>query len=242
LDCVQYKVSHVSHVILPFLETSASDGLSLVRKEDQSKTKTILTMASIAFLIHALTPLADAVRGDSGSRHDRNNRHHDHRHSISGRRRTVQEIISHLNLVPTTDEKGSFLEAFRDADTVNHSRPAGGSGVYYLLEGSAGPSAWHRSGAVEVWQYYAGAPLTLSLSKGEGEAVRDVQLGPDAFHGEQPQVAIGKSEWQSARSLGDWTLVWATGKNDVPRLRLLLESCVWLVRKEFAKSGVCRVF
>jgi hypothetical protein len=32
------------------------------------------------------------------------------------------------------------------------------------------------------------------------------------FKGQQPQYPIEKWEWQSARSLGDWTLVGTTGR------------------------------
>ncbi|SPQ24543.1 f67262ca-f7eb-468b-a89e-a332fde3d996 [Thermothielavioides terrestris] len=81
---------------------------------------------------------------------------------------------------------------------------------HYLLEGSAGQSLWHRIDAAEVWHYYAGAPLTLSLSFNNGTGVRRALLGPDVFRGQQPQVAIGSWEWQSAKSEGDWTLVGTT--------------------------------
>jgi predicted cupin superfamily sugar epimerase len=41
-----------------------------------------------------------------------------------------------------------------------------------------------------------------------------MKLGPDVFAGQQPQVAIGKWEWQRAKSLGAWTLVGTTGRFD----------------------------
>jgi predicted cupin superfamily sugar epimerase len=123
--------------------------------------------------------------------------------------------MAQLNLIPNV-EKGYYVESFRDADNVTTT--SGGTpdrtastAIYYLLEGSEGFSRWHRVDAVEVWHYYAGAPLTLSLAKDDGSPVRVVTLGPDVFDGQQPQVAIAKWEWQQARSLGAWTLVGTTG-------------------------------
>jgi len=153
-------------------------------------------------------------------------------------KRTAQEVIAKLNLIPNV-EKGYFVETFRDVENVTlthtgtQTRPhtngtegnKGGVGrsastaIYYLLEGSVGFSNWHRVDAVEMWHYYAGAPLVLSLAAslavGDNSLVqvRNVTLGPDIFAEPQqvPQVKIAKWEWQRAKSLGDWTLVGTTG-------------------------------
>jgi uncharacterized protein len=93
---------------------------------------------------------------------------------------TAQEIIKELNLSPHP-EKGYFIETFRDPTTDANGR-ALSTQIYYLLEGEAGPSHWHRvSDAVEVWHYYGGAPLKLSLSWNDGTPVRDVILGADVL-------------------------------------------------------------
>ena len=134
--------------------------------------------------------------------------HNDHPVPIN--RRTADEVITHLNLIPNTAEKGYFFETFRDNGTIEGTDRAYSTAIYYLLEGSEGSSIWHRLDAVEVWHYYAGAPLTLSLWSEDDEAVRDVVLGQDVFAGQQPQVVIARDEWQSARSEGDWTLVGTT--------------------------------
>ncbi|KAK3296631.1 RmlC-like cupin domain-containing protein [Chaetomium fimeti] len=129
-------------------------------------------------------------------------------HATPIHKRTAQEVIAQLNLIPNV-EKGYYVETFRDTDNVTESRSIS-TAIYYLLEGHEGHSHWHRVDAVEVWHYYAGAPLTLSLSHDDGSPVREVKLGPDVFAGQQPQLAIGKWEWQRARSWGDWTLVGTT--------------------------------
>ena len=128
-------------------------------------------------------------------------------------KRTAQQVVNKLGLA-ANPEKGYYKESFRDTyliNTVNGTRSAS-TQIYYLLEGKVGKSLWHRVDAVEVWHYYAGAPLTLSLSHNDGKGVRKVVLGPDVFNGEQPQVVIGSWEWQSAKSNGDWTLVGTTGE------------------------------
>ena len=77
-----------------------------------------------------------------------------------------------------------------------------------LLEGGT-PGRWHRVDSAEVWHWYAGAPLILSISF-DGQTVREEQLGPNLIGGERPQVIVPRGKWQSALSLGDWTLVGCT--------------------------------
>ncbi|KAH8884915.1 DUF985 domain protein [Thozetella sp. PMI_491] len=122
-------------------------------------------------------------------------------------KRSAQEVITKLGLAPNV-EKGYYIETFRDSYTINNRSAS--TGIYYLLEGSAGHSYWHRVDSVEMWHYYAGAPLNLSLSFDDGKPVRKVTLGPDVFNGQRPQFAIASWQWQRAQSLGDWTLVGTT--------------------------------
>lgn len=120
--------------------------------------------------------------------------------------RTAQDVIAALNLAPHP-EKGHYIETFRDPNVSQEGR-ALSTNIYYLLEGSSGLSHWHRVlDGVEVWHYYAGAPLQLSLSWDDGEPVRNLVLGPDLWKGERPQIVIERKEWQHAQSLGEWTLV-----------------------------------
>jgi predicted cupin superfamily sugar epimerase len=114
-------------------------------------------------------------------------------------------IIRALDLKPHP-EGGHYRETFR------HVPPSGGRGamtaIYYLLQDRE-VSAWHRVDAAEIWHFYAGAPLALSLSS-DGRKTEDVMLGPNVTKGERPQAVIDPGCWQSARSLGDWTLVGCT--------------------------------
>ncbi|PLB54872.1 cupin family protein [Aspergillus steynii IBT 23096] len=119
---------------------------------------------------------------------------------------TAQDVIAALSLSPHP-EKGFYIETFRDPNVSAEGRPFS-TYIYYLLEGSSGLSHWHRVlDAVEVWHYYAGASLQLSLSSDDGKPARDLILGPDLWKGERPQIVIERGKWQHAQSLGEWTLV-----------------------------------
>jgi predicted cupin superfamily sugar epimerase len=70
-------------------------------------------------------------------------------------------------------------------------------------------SHWHRVDAVEVWHWCAGATLALEISEGPSRSERAI-LGNDLAAGERPQAIVPAHAWQSAQSLGDWTLVGCT--------------------------------
>lgn len=117
----------------------------------------------------------------------------------------IAAIVETLGLKPHP-EGGWYVETFRDSDA-----PAGRSrstAIYYLLE-KGQVSHWHRVDAVEVWHWYAGAPLALSISERD-ETPRTLRLGPDIASGERPQGIVPTHAWQSARSTGEWTLVGCT--------------------------------
>jgi hypothetical protein len=118
---------------------------------------------------------------------------------------SAAEIIRLLDLKPHP-EGGHFCETFRDARTIDGKRAAS-TAIYFLLARGE-RSHWHRVDAVEVWHYYAGAPLTLEIA--DGDARTTVTLGPDIAAGERPQGIVPAGAWQAAHSLGDWTLVGCT--------------------------------
>jgi uncharacterized protein len=86
-----------------------------------------------------------------------------------------------------------------------------GSAIYFLLRRGEG-SAWHRVlGRAEVWHFYAGAPLELSLDgDGNGSPATVIRLGIDLGAGDRPQAVVPADRWQRARSTGDWSLVGCT--------------------------------
>jgi uncharacterized protein len=123
--------------------------------------------------------------------------------------RTAREVISLLDLKPHP-EGGHYRETFRDpARTrgLDAAERSVSTAIYFLL-GTGERSHWHRLDAAEIWHYYAGAPLLLWLSADRG--VTGVRLGSDLFAGERPQAVVQAGVWQSAETLGAWTLVGCT--------------------------------
>jgi predicted cupin superfamily sugar epimerase len=118
---------------------------------------------------------------------------------------TAAELIRLLDLKPHP-EGGHFRETFRDARATDGGRAAS-TAIYFLLARGE-RSHWHRVDAVEVWHYYAGAPLKLDIAGGDTRTT--VTLGPDIAAGERPQGIVPAGAWQAAQTLGDWTLVGCT--------------------------------
>ncbi|UGA42756.1 cupin domain-containing protein [Bradyrhizobium quebecense] len=116
------------------------------------------------------------------------------------------DIIARLALQPHP-EGGHYRETFRD-QRCDASGRAHSTAIYFLLARGE-RSHWHRIDAVEMWHYYAGAPLTLKIAQ-DGEPPRSITLGPDVANGEQPQAIVPAGAWQAAESSGDWTLVGCT--------------------------------
>lgn len=117
----------------------------------------------------------------------------------------AQDIIKALDLAPHP-EGGWFRETFRDAA----GSPRGHStAIYYLLE-AGDVSHWHRVlDAVEVWHWYGGGPLALTISP-DGHDAEAFRLGPELAAGQRPQAIVPAGHWQTAESLGAWTLCGCT--------------------------------
>ena len=116
----------------------------------------------------------------------------------------ADDIIAKLKLEPHP-EGGHFRETFRDEKEPGR---AASTAILYLLK--AGEiSRWNRVDAAEVWHWYAGAPLELSQKSKTGGKTKEI-LGNDIGASQHPQIIVPAHVWQSARSLGDWTLVGCT--------------------------------
>ena len=102
-------------------------------------------------------------------------------------------------------EGGWYKQTYKD-DAAG--RRAISTAIFYLLEGDD-RSHWHRVDATEIWHFYTGAPLELCVSP-DGRWTETLILGSDVLSGELPQLVVQKGHWQSARSLGDWTLAGCT--------------------------------
>ena len=118
---------------------------------------------------------------------------------------TAEEMIAQLKLAPHP-EGGWFRETFRD-EAGHEGRPHSTAILFLLKAGEV--SHWHRVDAVELWHWYAGAPLLLEVADSAG-ACQESMLGPDILAGQHPQGLVPAGAWQSARSLGAWTLLGCT--------------------------------
>lgn len=117
---------------------------------------------------------------------------------------TAEEIIAELDLQPHP-EGGWYIQTF--ADEPGPDGRARSTAIYFLLKAGE-VSHWHRVDAVEIWHWHAGAPLTLDIANTADQ--QSIVLGPDLLAGQRPQGIVPAHAWQSARSLGDWTLVGCT--------------------------------
>ena len=90
---------------------------------------------------------------------------------------------------------------FRDPDVV--AGRARSTAILFLLKAGE-RSRWHRVDAAEIWHYHRGAPLQLCIGKSR------YLLGAKVEQGEMPQIVVPGHAWQSAASLGDYTLVGCT--------------------------------
>ena len=111
-------------------------------------------------------------------------------------------VVRGLDLRPHP-EGGHYRETWRDVP------PDGGRGastaILFLLEAGE-VSHWHRVDADEIWLWQAGGPLALSVSP-DGRGTGVYWLGPDPDPRQTLQRVVPRGHWQSAASLGAWTLV-----------------------------------
>jgi len=118
---------------------------------------------------------------------------------------SAADVIARLQLQPHP-EGGHYRETFRDLRTDANGRSLSTAIFFLLARGER--SHWHRIDAVEIWHYYAGAALSLQIADERGR--RTMALGPDLASGEAPQAIVPAGAWQSAESIGDWTLAGCT--------------------------------
>jgi predicted cupin superfamily sugar epimerase len=115
----------------------------------------------------------------------------------------VNAIIKLLKL-KIHPEGGYYAETFVDQNDFAHDRKIA-SVIYYLLKYDQ-YSHWHRVDATECWFWHAGAPISLTVSSNGHDAVSSI-LGPDILGGHKPQIVVEKNWWQTAVSVGEWSLV-----------------------------------
>jgi hypothetical protein len=113
------------------------------------------------------------------------------------------EWIASLRLAPHP-EGGFYRETYRAEETIEAEHLPGRFGgprvhstaIYFLLPGDH-VSALHRIKSDEVWHFYAGTTLTLTLIHPDGR-LEQHRLGPDPGRGETFQAIVPAGSWYGA--------------------------------------------
>ena len=116
----------------------------------------------------------------------------------------ADRLLKHLDLAPHP-EGGHYRQTWV---ATGSGRPAG-TCIYFLLR-KGECSHWHRVDAAEIWHFYSGSPLILSISETIDGPRRDLTLGPDVLNGQSPQLIVPPDHWQKASTTGAYTLVGCT--------------------------------
>lgn len=119
----------------------------------------------------------------------------------------VNRLIDLLGLEQLHGEGGMFRQSYRSADVLlpgalperyTSAKPAG-TAIYYLLTKAQDSfSAFHRLPTDEVYHFYLGDPVRLTIIDPAGRR-EDVVLGQDVFGGEQVQYTVTAGVWQGLR-------------------------------------------
>jgi predicted cupin superfamily sugar epimerase len=112
----------------------------------------------------------------------------------------ADRIIKLLALSPHP-EGGHYRQTYRD---LSGGGVRGHSTLIYFLLKAGEVSRWHKVDATEIWHYYRGAPVELRIGR-ETHIV-----GAALERGERPQAVVPPGMWQTARSLGEYSLVGCT--------------------------------
>lgn len=119
----------------------------------------------------------------------------------------AQQIIELLDLRPLPVEGGYFRQSYHsDAELLPEALPPEyqrphplSTVIYYLLTDEPDSfSALHRLPTDEVWHFYLGDPVELTLLHPDGGA-QLVELGTDLAAGQQVQFVVPAETWMGAR-------------------------------------------
>lgn len=121
---------------------------------------------------------------------------------------TPEEIAEQLKLTPLPQEGGMFRRTWESRETW--SGKCTGSAIYFLLT-STSFSHLHRLPSDEVYHFYLGDPVELTLL-GPGGEVNQITLGNDLLAGQVPQAVAPAGWWQGSRVLpgGQYALLGTT--------------------------------
>lgn len=102
-------------------------------------------------------------------------------------------------------EGGYFIETYRSPRIVNFDDYEGNrylcTAIYYLLLGDQF-SSFHRMKSDEIWHFYTGSSLTLSMIQKNG-SLNEIRLGQNINNNEIFQAVVESGSWFAA-SVNDY--------------------------------------
>jgi uncharacterized protein len=118
--------------------------------------------------------------------------------------KNAQYWIKHLGLNPHP-EGGYYYETYRSDLTIAqdalppafHGDRSASTAIYFLLSGSDF-SAFHRIASDELWHFYSGTPLIVSVIDPEGN-YSELKLGSGSDEGEVFQAVVKAGCWFASR-------------------------------------------
>ena len=118
----------------------------------------------------------------------------------------LPDLIKKLELEPHP-EGGYFKETYRSVDVISKDCLPDGfnssrnycTGIYYLLK-SDDFSAFHKVNQDEMWHFYQGDAIELTMISETGE-LTTTHIGNDIRNGQVPQFVVPKHYWFAARVL-----------------------------------------
>jgi len=121
---------------------------------------------------------------------------------------TDSEIIQMLDLQPHP-EGGAFRETYRSEIKAKLPEDRSVCTAIYFLVREKQRIEWHRVKHDEIYHFYFGGPVELSLISPDGILTKPV-LGVDLQSGHRPQLVIPGNYWQSARAINGFALIGCT--------------------------------
>ncbi len=112
---------------------------------------------------------------------------------------SAEVVAEILDLTPLPVEGGRWAQTWRDANS---------SAIYYLMTPGEF-SHLHRLAGVELWHFYAGAPVQMVLIDHES-TVSTPLLHNRLIDGSRPTVSVPAGVAMGAYTTGQWSLVGTT--------------------------------
>jgi len=122
---------------------------------------------------------------------------------------TAQDLIAHFHLRPLAVEGGLFARTYLSDDVIDVEalpdrygiKHVFGTAILALLTDAADSfSALHKLPTDEIYHFYLGDPMELTLLHPDGR-VEFVVLGQEVLNGQQVQCVVPREVWQSSRLL-----------------------------------------